>query len=149
MDIKIREANSDDAKPISDLVISLTDYFSIDHDKDAAAFFETLTPESTADRLKADMFCYYVAEDNNNKLCGVIGLRDDSHIYHLFVSKRAHGQGIGRILYNYVKTLSTQSHLTVNSSPYAVPFYQRLGFVATEEEQTKDGLLYLPMRIQL
>jgi len=37
------------------------------------------------------------------------------------------------------------TQITVNSSPYAVKVYERLGFVKTEEQQEKDGILYVPM----
>ncbi|HET9679877.1 MAG TPA: GNAT family N-acetyltransferase, partial [Gammaproteobacteria bacterium] len=72
-----------------------------------------------------------------------------SHIYHLFVSEHAHGKGVGRVLYNYIKTRTRQNHFTVNSSRHAIGFYQKLGFVATDAEQMKDGLFYLPMKVRL
>jgi predicted GNAT family N-acyltransferase len=36
-------------------------------------------------------------------------------------------------------------HITVNSSPFGVPFYERYGFSPTDEMQHKDGFTYLPM----
>lgn len=148
IDIKIRSSNPDDAKTISDLALSLQNYFSVLSPSEAAAFFLTLSPEATKERLKSDNFSYYIAE-NKNTLCGVVGLRDASHIYHLFVTEQMHGKGVGRVLYNHIKTLTNQKYLTVNSSRYAVPFYKKLGFFATNDEQIKDGLIYLPMKIQL
>lgn len=35
--------------------------------------------------------------------------------------------------------------MTVNSSPYAVPVYEKLGFHATGSEQTVNGLRFTPM----
>ena len=35
--------------------------------------------------------------------------------------------------------------ITVNSSSYAVKFYESLGFSKTSEEQETDGLKYTPM----
>ena len=36
--------------------------------------------------------------------------------------------------------------ITVNSSPYAVPVYRKLGFVETDTEQLADGMRYTPMK---
>ena len=34
------------------------------------------------------------------------------------------------------------SYITVNSSRYGVPIYEKLGFVKTEEEKEQDGLKF-------
>jgi len=36
--------------------------------------------------------------------------------------------------------------MTVNSSPYAVDIYRRLGFHAISEEQLTDGIRFTPMK---
>ena len=41
------------------------------------------------------------------------------------------------------------SFITVNSSRYAVPIYQNLGFIKTEEEKEQDGLKFTPMKLIL
>ncbi|EGD76310.1 hypothetical protein PTSG_01013 [Salpingoeca rosetta] len=41
------------------------------------------------------------------------------------------------------------THVTVCSSPYAVQVYSRLGFVATDEEQTEHGMRFVPMQATL
>ena len=38
--------------------------------------------------------------------------------------------------------------MTVNSSPYAVDFYHRIGFTDTDFVQTTDGITYTPMIIR-
>ena len=38
--------------------------------------------------------------------------------------------------------------ITVNSSPYAVPVYHKLGFVDTDVEQISDGMRYTPMKYE-
>ena len=37
------------------------------------------------------------------------------------------------------------SDITVNSSRYAVPFYESLGFVQIEDEKTIYGVIHIPM----
>ena len=44
--------------------------------------------------------------------------------------------------------IAPAEEMTVNSSPYAVPAYQKLGFEATEAQQLKDGIIYTPMKYQ-
>jgi predicted GNAT family N-acyltransferase len=36
--------------------------------------------------------------------------------------------------------------ISVNSSLYAVEAYERLGFVATDTEQQKNGIRFVPMK---
>lgn len=57
-----------------------------------------------------------------------------------------HRQGIGRELFNKVKSLNSRGFFTVNSSPYAHEIYRHLGFVDTNIEQCINGLKYYPMR---
>lgn len=80
-------------------------------------------------------------------LLGVIATRNEgSHIALFFVKNKNHGQGIGRRLFAHILPLCESSFLTVNSSPYAVNIYRRLGFVDTDTEQLTNGIRYVPMK---
>ena len=46
----------------------------------------------------------------------------------------------------YLKENSSNDEFTVNSSPFAVPVYHKLGFVDTNTEQLTDGIRYTPMK---
>ena len=50
---------------------------------------------------------------------------------------------------NIVIDNNENSFITVNSSRYAVPIYQNLGFIKTEEEKEQDGLKFTPMKLIL
>ena len=39
--------------------------------------------------------------------------------------------------------------VTVNSSPYAVGFYKKLGFVPLGPEKQADGIRFTPMRLSI
>jgi GNAT superfamily N-acetyltransferase len=120
-------------------------YFLADSSSlEVGPFLAGLTPPSYSDRIGSSNFSHYVAEDSAG-LCGIIALRDGSHLYHLFVRADAHGQGIARTLWQHAKANSGHSMFTVNSSLYAVPVYERLGFVAKAPPQTADGLVFVPM----
>lgn len=86
-------------------------------------------------------------------LVGMITLRDASHISLLFVDEKYHKQGIGRALVQHVKGyLASEdrvSHLTVNSSPYGVEFYHKLGFRDVRPQEQRDGIIYTPMEFAL
>lgn len=76
------------------------------------------------------------------ELAGVIATRNNGkHIALFFVDGKYHRQGIGKQLFRMVQT----EMMTVNSSPYAVPVYEKLGFHATGSEQTVNGLRFTPM----
>lgn len=75
-------------------------------------------------------------------------MRAPHHIADLFVDAAYHRRGIGRRLFAAMRRDHFRQIFTVNSSPYAVGFYRRLGFVPTGTEQLTDGLRYTPMRFE-
>lgn len=82
----------------------------------------------------------------DGKLPGVIATRSaGTHIALFFVDGKYHRRGIGRALFEAVLKACPAERLTVNSSPYAVPVYRRLGFHETDTEQTVSGLRFTPM----
>ncbi|TDL65164.1 GNAT family N-acetyltransferase [Rhodococcus qingshengii] len=90
----------------------------------------------------------------DNELTGVIATRGMNHICLLFVKKEFHRRGIAKRLFNTVlerckSEKSTINTITVNSSPYAVEVYHRLGFVDIEKEQTVNGMRFTPMMYSL
>ncbi|WP_085022872.1 GNAT family N-acetyltransferase [Anaerovibrio sp. JC8] len=78
-------------------------------------------------------------------LIGVIATRNSGkHIALFFVEGKYHHQGVGKQLFETVRT----NKMTVNSSPYAVPIYKRLGFFPVNSEQVVNGLRFTPMELQ-
>ena len=91
---------------------------------------------------------YGAFEDNILK--GVIATdRRKRHINLFFVDKVSQGKGIGKELMRVVVNNNENSYITVNSSRYGVPIYEKLGFVKTEEEKEQDGLKFTPMKLIL
>lgn len=83
----------------------------------------------------------------SGRLYGVIAARDNrSHIALFFVAADRLRQGIGRRLWNHLRSISPAASITVNASPYAVPVYRRLGFRPLSGERCTDGIRYTPMR---
>ena len=91
---------------------------------------------------------YGAFEDNILK--GIIATdRRKRHISLFFVDKVSQGKGIGKELMSIVIDDNENSYITVNSSRYGVPIYEKLGFVKTEEEKEQDGLKFTPMKLIL
>lgn len=85
----------------------------------------------------------------NNELKGVIATNDNrKHICCFFVRAKYHRQGIGRMLWEYLLNNSENMLFTVNSSPYAVSVYHKLGFIDTDTEQLSDGIRFTPMKFE-
>ena len=108
------------------------------------------------DPLLKRMYTYgeYVAIGafDNKNIVGILGVRNANHVSLLFVDKDYQRMGIARALLNrYFKDarIAGIDHVTVNSSPYAVGFYHRIGFVKLSEETEKDGIRFTPMRMEL
>ena len=107
-----------------------------------AAFRASLDDEERTRRLD-----FYGAFDGE-KLVGVLCMRAPQHIGGFFVDAVYHRRGIGRRLFEAMRQDYETQVFTVNSSPYAVEVYRRLGFVPTDTEQLTDGLRYTPMRFE-
>ena len=86
----------------------------------------------------------------DNVLKGIIATdRRKRHISLFFVDKDSQGKGIGKELMSVIVNKNENSYITVNSSRYGVPIYQKLGFVKMEEEKEQDGLKFTPMKLIL
>ncbi len=85
----------------------------------------------------------------DGKIRGMITMRGMGHISLLFVEQAFQGRGLGRALVEamgrYLKEELHLEQMTVNASPYGVPFYHRVGFRDLESETEKGGIRYTPM----
>lgn len=93
---------------------------------------------------------YHVAE-RDGTILGFIAVREKKHLFHMFVDKRHHRQGIARALWAVARQCAIEAGnpgvFTVNSSNYALPVYKAMGFVQTAPMQFKNGLYYNPMQL--
>ena len=93
----------------------------------------------------------FVAE-YQEQLVGLAEVREGRHLALLFVDSNWRRRGIAKALLEEAKNYCRANNrvtLTVNSSPYAVPFYRSAGFVPFVEEQERNGIRYLPMALSL
>ncbi|MDE6718884.1 MAG: GNAT family N-acetyltransferase [Treponemataceae bacterium] len=93
----------------------------------------------------------YAAFDDDGKMLGIIGMRNESHINLVFTKSEYQRKGIATSIFKYllleVKKNNPQvKEITLNSSPYGKSFYLHLGFVPLSEEQEIDGIRFTPMK---
>jgi GNAT superfamily N-acetyltransferase len=95
---------------------------------------------------------YHVAYVGD-ELAGFVAVRDGSHLFHMFVDKRWHRQGVARRLWDVAREAALAAGnpgvFTVNSSLFAQPLYHALGFVPTGPVQHKKGVTFQPMELRL
>lgn len=149
----IEPASVSDAEGISALIAELSEPFFLAPSRDGAEpFLESVSVEAERGYLSAANFSYYVAK-SKGRLAGVVALRDNSHLFHLFVAKSFQGRRLASMLWNVAKTKALQTghceEFTVNSSLNAVPVYEKFGFVRQGDVQRMHGIAFQPMRLSL
>ena len=81
-----------------------------------------------------------------DELAGILTIRETAnHICFFFVDRKYQRQGIGTKLFRYVLEDFAGQTITLNSAPYGLPFYKKLGFVETDSEQSMNGIRFTPM----
>ena len=104
--------------------------------------------KSLDDKERTHSLQFYGAFDKD-KLIGTLCMRAPQHIGGFFVNADYHRKGIGRDLFERMRRDYDKQEFTVNSSPYAVEIYKKLGFEPTDVEQTVNGLRFTPMVFRL
>ena len=138
----------------------------LNNEKDEALLFAKKVYIESKDESYSEQgietFCNFVNNKKITKSFKVYGAFEDNilkgliatdrrkrHINLFFVDKVSQGKGIGKKLMNIVTDDNENSFITVNSSRYAIPIYEKIGFIKTEEEKEQDGLKFTPMKLVL
>jgi GNAT superfamily N-acetyltransferase len=113
-----------------------------------AAFKKFIAPDLMSERLAAGNIVWVAA--SGSKIVGVIEMRENRHIALLFVDASCQRQGIARELIRRAVAVCRERApglhtIAVNASPNAVPAYCKLGFQPAGEEQTVNGIRFIPM----
>jgi GNAT superfamily N-acetyltransferase len=103
MELAIRRGHVADAVSISAFLTPLADRFiAYEFAPDARRnFLETFSTAAIEDYLRGG-FRYHIAETREG-IAGVVAIRDNCHLYHLFVAESAHRSGIGRRLWEVAR----------------------------------------------
>ncbi|MEJ7804626.1 MAG: GNAT family N-acetyltransferase [Telluria sp.] len=133
------------------LMRSLSDEFIV-HESSAqsAARFARENDEHGIRSFVGAGMAYYVAE-KEGAILGFIAIRDNKHIFHMFVDKAHHRQGVATALWCAARAAALAAGnpgaFTVNASNYALPVYEAMGFMRTGPVQYKNGIYYNPMQL--
>lgn len=89
-----------------------------------------------------------------DQVVGMIEVREYHHVSLLFVAPEFQRRGIAKELLHRALLLCHANEpklakISVNSSPYAVPIYEKLGFCRTGEQQVSNGISFIPMVLKL
>jgi GNAT superfamily N-acetyltransferase len=144
-EVSIRKLSEEEISTALDLAWRVfSEYESPDYSKEGIEEFKKcLHDEEYLDGIE-----YYGAFDGE-RLIGLVGIRSDKkHICFFFVDGKYHRRGIGTKLFKAVRQDYPNQTITLNSSPYGVPFYHALGFTDTDKEQTVNGIRFTPMKYE-
>lgn len=89
---------------------------------------------------------------DGEKMIALIGMRSNkTHINLVFTKKEYHRKGIATAIFKYLlKDVLSENpnirELTLNSSPYGLPFYLHIGFIPLSDEQEINGIRFTPMK---
>ena len=146
-----RKLNKPDLQEVSELVWRVFNEFEAPEysDEGIENFRKFIDVEELTNNFNSGKMQFYgcILEGN---IIGVIAVRQFNHISLMFVDKEFHRKGIARNLFKLLKnklsgSFEREKSITVNSSPYAVEIYERLGFKTVDKEQVKDGIRFTPM----
>ncbi|WP_233168099.1 GNAT family N-acetyltransferase [Xylophilus sp. ASV27] len=151
MPMDIRRAVPADAQAISALILSLAHHFLARVDGAGAdAFLAALQPAGIERNLGNKELEYYVGMAAG-ALAGVVAVRRGTHLFHLFVDPAFQRRGVARALWTHVATAQgwrgASAAVTVNSTPFAQPFYESVGFRAAGPRVETNGIAFIPMRL--
>ena len=89
---------------------------------------------------------------DGDSIVALMGMRSNkTHINLVFTKKEYHRKGIATAIFRFLLTDVLRENpslqeLTLNSSPYGLPFYLHIGFIPLSEEQEINGIKFTPMK---
>jgi ribosomal protein S18 acetylase RimI-like enzyme len=145
-----RPACESDADGISALINSLLRYRAPETVGPAPdSFVAGFSPQAIRSYITDGNHSYLVALFQD-QLVGVLGVRDNRHLLHLFVAEPYQRRGVARMLWDHAKSdalkAEAEIEMFVRSSIYATPVYERFGFTACGPRVDEPGVSYVPMR---
>jgi ribosomal protein S18 acetylase RimI-like enzyme len=150
--ISIRRVRPNDVPVIAALLDQLARrYITAEFTRSAEEKFLRSNDETSIRAFITSGFEYWVAE-RCDAIIGFVGVRDHSHLYHLFVAECEQNRGVARALWQTAegacRVAGNLGRFTVNSSNNAVGVYESFGFVRAGQPQNSDGVLFNPMVLE-
>ena len=111
---------------------------------EASAEYKKIIEET---RDKNNIVFYAALE--NDKVIGVLGMRENNHIGYFYIHTEYHRRGIGKSLFKLMQNDYERRVFTVNAMPTGVNAYSALGFEQTGELENRSGIITTPMRYRV
>ncbi|TWI62148.1 acetyltransferase (GNAT) family protein [Pseudoduganella lurida] len=148
--LTFRPATPEDAPAIAALIMALMPFLTQHPSgKGAEQFMASVGIDGQRRYLAQERYRYHVAMEDG-LLAGIVAMRDNAHLFHLFVSESLHGKGLGRRLWELARdeaiALGNPGSFTVNAAVRVMAMYRHLGFVPEGEPVAHDGIVDVPMR---
>ena len=90
---------------------------------------------------------------DGDAIVGVAGVRSINFLSILFVDEHYHRKGIATSLVGaaaeYICDEMKRDEMKVYAAPYALGFYERLGFYPTGPEKREAGMRFVPMTLKI
>ena len=144
----------DDETDVDALVQSVFDEFVAPgySNEGVTAFKKLIDAGSFTERLSSGNLVLLAISEN--KIIGILEMRQYSHITLLFVENSFQKKGIAQELCRKSVELCRKlnpelKQITVNSSPKALGAYQKIGFSPADEEKEKNGIRFTPMALKI
>ncbi len=150
-EITYRTATPDDAESISDLILNSQREFCFhEYTQDGQELMQRLCGAKALKNYIERGDVYFVAE-HNEKIIGVAGIRDNEHLAHNFVDTAWHRHGISRQLWDLASAECVRrgnpGTFDLRASTYAIPVYEKWGFVRTAPTNQEYGITSTPMEM--
>ncbi|KQT42494.1 MULTISPECIES: GNAT family N-acetyltransferase [unclassified Methylophilus] len=144
--IEISPALATDASAIAELIYSTSLICCFTPEQPCPEWFkESVASHQIANQLQAEQMVWLVAKVGQ-MLVGVLTIRDRSHVKYFFVHPNHQMGGVGKQLWHSASRNGLLGNsLTVRSSLFAVPVYERLGFKIIDPPEAFNGMHYQTM----
>jgi GNAT superfamily N-acetyltransferase len=142
--MKFRKAKLSDAQALSTLALSLAKYYA-DNESISPFFAKKITVEAFETYLQDSIAYEHYVYEKEGRIVAYFSLLNATHFLYLFVDEKYHKQGIAKALVEYALKGKNERQYQVSASLYAVPFYEKLGFVKSALVQENNGMSYLFM----
>ena len=149
-----RPLSAKDTLEVSELVARVfNEFVAPEYSAEGVQEFQRYIQPS-AFRARAQTNHFSLISLEQNKVVGVIEMGGYIHVSLLFVAPEFQRRGIAKELLRRALQICRAnepklSEITVNSSSYAVPIYERLGFRRAGGRQVRNGIGFLPMVLKL
>ena len=145
----IREMNEQDIEAVSAICMASFSS-SVAGDlpgEGVSTFAKIVSRDALRDRMTRDTVI--LVAEYNERIEGVVELKEGRHISMLFVEPEFQRKGIGRKLLSSALNYARADIVTVRASLSSVPAYEKYGFESRGDISESSGLVYQPMEIEL